>query len=131
MGDRGGRRLPIALGVAISTTALAVGALVIDGRVAFLIVALLVYGIGTGVALPSMRAAALDLVPDQAVGRAAGVMSMSRYAGSIPATVLIALAVSDSGANAAAVLWIAVTVSVVSLLCASLLPGRDPAPATA
>ena len=47
-----------------------------------LVLALVAFGIGLGVAVPNFMTAALESVPETQVGSAAGVLSMSRYVAS-------------------------------------------------
>ena len=57
-----------------------------------LVVVLLVYGTALGSAIANNTTAALESVDELRSGAAAGVLSMSRYVGSIGAAVLIGLA---------------------------------------
>lgn len=85
--DRVGRRLPAVLGSAVLTAGLALLWLVTTGSsgkgLAALTAALAVVGIGSGLSGSSRQAAALESVPDHAIGMAAGTYFTSRYVGGV------------------------------------------------
>ena len=62
--------------------------------------ALLVFGIGLGGAIPSVTTAALQSVSVERTGAAAGVLSMSRYVGSITTSLIIGISVSADASGA-------------------------------
>jgi len=84
LSDRYGRRLPAVIGSACMAAGLAVLWLV-TGRVALvgLTAALALVGIGSGFSGPSRQAAALESVPEHAIGMAAGTYFTSRYVGGV------------------------------------------------
>lgn len=125
LGDVRGRRVPAVVGVAGATGALAVGAALGSsiGSTA-LVVVLLVYGTALGSAIANNTTAALESVDELRSGAAAGVLSMSRYVGSIGAAVLIGLALADDGGGTGLVLLVGAVGSAVAILLATRLPGR-------
>ncbi|MDC3402558.1 MFS transporter [bacterium] len=124
LGDQWGRRRPAVLGllvctIAVATTA-AFGTAVASG---VLIATLLVFGVGYGVASPSILTAGIEAAPEQRVGLAAGVLSMSRYAGSIVASILLTLTVTDDAKGIGTMLVVATIALGISLTTGSRLPG--------
>jgi MFS family permease len=124
-GDRYGRRRPVLLGFAFATF----GVLFIfifaeDIEPGLLILALLVFGIGLGGAIPSVTTAALQSVPIERTGAAAGVLSMSRYVGSITTSLIIGVSVSADASGARVSLGASVVAMVAAVAVARLLPGR-------
>ena len=115
-GDTAGRRrsVGVGLGIAMSGTLLLVpfGA---DIAPVALIVGLLTFGLGTGFASPGIMAAGLGAAPPERAGYAAGVLSMSRYFGSIAASILVSKFVSDNGGGTR----LMYTVTFVALLFAT------------
>lgn len=101
LGDRAGRRRPVMIGqlVALLGVLLVVpfGAGV---RPVVLIAALALFGVGYGLASPSIMTAALESAPEERTGLAAGLLSMSRYVGSITASLLITRFVADDASGA-------------------------------
>ena len=97
-GDEAGRRrsVGVGLGIAMLGTLLLVpfGA---DIAPVVLIAGLLTFGLGTGFASPGIMAAGLGAAPPERAGYAAGMLSMSRYIGSIAASILVSKFVSDNG----------------------------------
>ena len=84
LADRSGRRVPAVAG----TVLLALGALplvlISDGWSWMLLLALLVLiGVGLGFSSASVQTTAVEVVPSNAVGQAAGLFSTMRYLGSI------------------------------------------------
>ena len=99
-GDRSGNRAAILRGLSIG----AFGAALllpfgITVAPAVLIAALAVFGMGLGFASSSIIAAGLEAVPPHQTGVAAGILSASRYVGSIVASVLLAAYVADDGSG--------------------------------
>jgi DHA2 family methylenomycin A resistance protein-like MFS transporter len=88
------------------------------------VAAITIFGFGLGFAVPSVQTAALESVPEEFAGSAAGILSMSRYTGSIPASVLFALLVSEGGSGAQGLLTIASLAMLVAALTATMLPSR-------
>lgn len=84
LSDRVGRRLPAVIGSALMTVGLGVmwmvtGSVTIAGFSA----ALAIVGVGFGLSGSSRQAAALESVPDSAIGMAAGTYFTSRYLGGV------------------------------------------------
>jgi len=133
LGDEWGRRRPVVLGLAVATVAVATSAAFGSSATsAVLIATLLAFGLGYGVASPSILTAGIEAAPEQRVGLAAGLLSMSRYVGSILASILLTLVVTDDVGSIGIVLVISTVGLALSIGTASRLPGRsiDPAPVT-
>src|SRR4029079_16597250 len=75
-----------------------------DVASALLVITLLLFGLGLGVATPSLTTAGIEAVPPARVGSAAGLLSASRYVGSIASTLVLATVVSDDGSGLAVLL---------------------------
>lgn len=128
MSDRWGRRLPVVVGLALGGLAVAVSVPRGDEvSPAALLVSLGLFGLGSGLATPSIMIAALEAAPESRIGIAAGVLSMSRYWGSIVASVVLTVAVSDTGRGTGLMLAVALAGCVAGVVAAGLLPGRDEA----
>ncbi len=131
-GDRSGRRRPIFFGLAIAMAAMA-GLLLagVDVNPVLLAVMLTVFGIGLGVAVPNFMTAALESVPHSRTGSAAGVLSMSRYVGSITTSLAVTVFVSTD-AGGSRILFAMATVSMaLAMVVATWLPGSPTAPPAA
>ena len=129
-GDLRGRRRPVLVGLAV--TLLAVGASAAFGDAvpsALLLTTLLLFGLGLGLASPSVMTAGIEAAPEGRIGSAAGVLSASRYVGSIAATIVLAGVVHDNGDGLATLLAVCAATIAVALACARWLPGRRPAAA--
>jgi MFS family permease len=125
LGDAHGRRRPVVLGLALTVLAVGVSAVAGDGvPSALLIVTLLLFGVGLGVASPSVLTAGIEAAPAARVGSAAGLLSASRYVGSIASTLVLASVVGDDGSGLATLLIVCVVILAVSLAVARKLPGR-------
>jgi len=125
LGDRHGRRAPTRVGLAVATGAVAV--LLIGGptiTVLVLVAGLGLFGVGLGVATPSLMTAALESVPMHRTGAAAGVFAMSRYVGSITTSVAVSVLVTADGHGSRAVLAISLVAMVASVFGAAWLPAR-------
>lgn len=124
LGDQWGRRRPVVLGLLVSTIAVATsaafGSAVASG---VLITTLLVFGIGYGVASPSILTAGIEAAPERRLGLASGLLSMSRYVGSIIASILLTLLVADDASGIGTMLVLSTVMLGFSLLTASRLPG--------
>lgn len=128
VGDRVGRRFPVLVGVAVSAVALAGVALAGDDVGAVLLVAcLLGFGVGLGFASPSVMTAALESVDERRSGTAAGVLSMSRYVGSITTSLLVGAWIADDGTGARGAFVLAVVAAVLALGATTRLPVRPSA----
>ena len=126
-GDRFGRRTPVVVGVGVATVALAVATLAGEGvGPAVLLAVLLLFGFGLGFAVPGNMTAALESVAESRAGSAAGILSMSRYVGSITSSVLVGLWIGDDGRGAGPALAVATVASALALVLAGRLPRRAP-----
>jgi MFS family permease len=120
-----GRRRPVVLGLGISLAALVL-ALVggDDVSSAVLVVTLLLFGIGLGMATPSVMTAGVEAAPLGRAGTAAGVLSSSRYVGSIASTIVLAGVLDDGGGGLTVLLAVCAAGMALSLVAAGRLPGR-------
>jgi MFS family permease len=125
LGDTHGRRRPVVLGLGISLAALVL-ALVggDDVSSAVLVVTLLLFGIGLGMATPSVMTAGVEAAPLGRAGTAAGVLSSSRYVGSIASTIVLAGVLDDGGGGLTVLLAVCAAGMALSLVAAGRLPGR-------
>lgn len=123
-GDAHGRRLPSVVGLASATAAIA-GLLFGGASIppALLIVALGVFGVGLGATTPNLMSAALGSVPSERTGSAAGILSMSRYVGSIGTSVLISRVVTAETEGTRLVLGVSVVCMLLAVLMTRGLPG--------
>ena len=98
LGDRLGRRRPVLLGLTIALVAV-VGSAVggDDVASALLVDHAAAVRRGLGVATPSVMTAGIEAAPLARTGSAAGVLSASRYVGSIASTLVLAGVVADDG----------------------------------
>lgn len=125
LGDERGRRWPVVAGGAATFAAVAVAAANGDGvSSALIVVTLLVFGLGYGVASPSIQTAAIEAAPVDRIGAAAGLLSASRYVGSITSTLVLASVVHDDGDGLATILIVSAASLAIALVAASRLPGR-------
>lgn len=125
LGDQHGRRRPVVLGLAVTIVAVAASAIGGDQvPSALLVLTLLVFGVGLGVATPSVMTAGIEAAPPGRVGSAAGLLSASRYVGSIASTLVLASVVGDDGSGLDVLLVVCVAILAVSLAAARRLPGR-------
>jgi MFS family permease len=125
LGDRRGRRVPVLRGLAVCLVGVTASAVLGDGVAsAVLIATLLCFGLGLGLATPSVQTAGMEAAPDSRIGLASGVLSMSRYVGSITASLLLAALVDDAGAGVAVMLLVSAGSLAVSLAAAWRLPSR-------
>ncbi|MEY2453953.1 MAG: hypothetical protein QOD92_3527 [Acidimicrobiaceae bacterium] len=125
LGDAHGRRRPVILGLTVTVVAVAASAVAGDDvSSALLVVTLLLFGLGLGVATPSVMTAGIEAAPPARVGSAAGLLSASRYVGSIASTLVLASVVRDDGSGLATLLIVCVASLAVSLAVARRLPGR-------
>ncbi len=122
--DHRGRRLPAIIGVATAAFATTLATLVVEDSSAGVVAAITIFGFGLGFAVPSVQTAALESVPEEFAGSAAGILSMSRYTGSIPASVLFAVLVSEGGGGSRTLLTVASLAMVVAVVAATMLPSR-------
>jgi len=125
VGDRFGRRLPVLVGMIVAFAAM-VALLTAGTDVApfVLVSALMAFGIGLGVAVPNFMTAALGSVPETRVGSAAGILSMSRYVGSITTSLAVTAFVTTDADGSRVVFAIAVASMSLAVLVATRLPTR-------
>lgn len=127
VGDRRGRRRPVAVGLVVCTAALvaaAVGGPSIPSPQ--LILVLTAFGFGLGFGLPSVQTAALEVVADHRVGSAAGVLAMSRYVGSITTSVLVGAWLASDGSGARGAFVVAAMAAAGALVMGTRLPASSP-----
>jgi MFS family permease len=125
-GDERGPRLPTAVGLTVA--GFAVTMLLVAGPFIgpyLLVAGLTLFGIGLGVATPNLTSSALTSVPMTRTGGAAGVLSMSRYVGSIATSLAISAFVTADGAGARIVLAMSCVAMVVAVLATSQMPTRS------
>jgi MFS transporter, DHA1 family, tetracycline resistance protein len=125
LGDRAGRRAPVVPGVGL--TVVAVGTLAASGAdvpALVLVIVLAASGIGLGFATPSIMTAALESVDESRSGTASGILSMSRYVGSISASILVSAWLADDGSGASGPLWIGTAAAMAAFASAFVLPAR-------
>lgn len=125
LGDEWGRRRPVLIGLTVATVS--VGAAVAFGAdvaSAMLIVSLLIFGLGLGVATPSVLTAGVEAAPAARVGLASGVLSSGRYVGSIVASILLSALVADDGEGVTTMLVLSTGALILSLGAAANLPSR-------
>ncbi len=124
-GDVRGRRRPVLVGLSVTLIAVAVSAVVGDDVPSWLLVTTLaLFGLGLGLATPSIMTAGIEAAPERRIGAAAGVLSASRYVGSIAATLVLAGVVSDDGEGLSLMLLVCAITLMPALACARWLPGR-------
>ena len=124
-GDVRGRRQPVIVGLSVTLIAVAASAVVGDNAPSWLLVTTLAFfGLGLGVATPSIMTAGIEAAPERRIGAAAGVLSASRYVGSIAATLVLAGVVRDDGEGLSLMLSVCAITLVPALACARWLPGR-------
>lgn len=109
LSDRLGRRVPAAAGLGllgIATLALAIGGGSVP--IVVLVPALATAGLGLGVANPGVQTAAVESVPPERAGVAAGLFSTGRYLGSIVGTAILAglIGADRGGTNAAGAVFV-------------------------
>jgi MFS family permease len=125
LGDARGRRWPVLAGMTATLVAVAASAVSGDNVAsALIVVTLLVFGLGYGVASPSIQTAGIEAAPVDKVGAAAGLLSSSRYIGSITSTLVLASVVTDDGRGLQTMLVVSAASLAVALAAASRLPGR-------
>jgi MFS family permease len=138
IGDRAGYRRIILTGTALTVGSLAVAAVLgADIPAAALVAVLVAFGVGLGSVTPSLTTLAIESVPPDRSGLASGVLSTSRYAGSIVASVTLGVLLGDGVEGIGAMLWISLVATVAALGFGLLLPrhpvhrrafAADPAP---
>ncbi len=125
LGDDHGRRRPVVLGLVLTLVAVAGSALGGDGVPSgVLVVTLLLFGVGFGVASPSVMTAGVEAAPLARAGSASGLLSASRYVGSIASTLVLASVVGDDGSGLMALLIVCAGSLALAAVAAARLPGR-------
>lgn len=127
LGDDHGRRLPARVGMIVAWAAIILlllgGPAIAPGA---LIVGLMLFGLGLGATIPNLQSAALGSVPVTRAGAAAGVLSMSRYVGSITTTLLIVGFVTADAHGTRVVLGTSAVFLLLAILISGWLPGPEP-----
>ena len=124
LGDASGRRRPVVIGLAVTLVAVVASAVGGDDvPSAVLVVSLLLFGIGLGIATPSVMTAGIEAAPRSRAGSAAGLLSASRYVGSITSTLVLAVVVHDDGGGLATLLIVCAASLALALAVARRLPG--------
>lgn len=124
LGDVRGRRFPVLVGLAVATIAVATSAAFGDATAsATLMVTLLVFGLGLGLASPGIQTAGIEAAPERRIGFASGLLSASRYVGSITASILLTVLVDDVGGGAGTMLALCTLALLLGLGTACKLPG--------
>ncbi|MFV2039316.1 MAG: MFS transporter [Acidimicrobiales bacterium] len=127
LGDLRGRRYPVRFGLgaaSVATVAVAVGGA--DMGSVGLLLGTAVFGLGFGLATPSVITVALESVPEDLSATAAGLFGTGRYVGSIPASLLVAFAVSDGIDGVDTVLMVAAVAVVGAFAASAWLPAKEP-----
>ena len=124
LGDVRGRRFPVLIGLAVAAVAVATSAAIGDATAsAVLLVTLLIFGLGLGLAAPGIQTAGIEAAPERRIGFASGLLSASRYVGSIAASLLLTLLVDDAGGGAGTMLALCTVALLLGLGTACKLPG--------
>lgn len=124
-GDRRGRRSPVLAGLSFAAVPMAI--LLVAGPgvgPALLVLMLMAFGIGLGIAVPNLMTAALESVPESRTGSAAGVLSMSRYVGSITTSLAVTAFVTTDAGGSRVLLAMATVSMALAVLVAIWLPTR-------
>lgn len=114
IGDRRGHVRPVLVGMLGVTAGAGLLTIVAGSVPTLLVVAVVLVGLGMGLSNASLQAAALEAVPDRAVASAAGILSTSRYLGSITGSLAIGALVADDGGGARVVLAITTAAALVA-----------------
>src|SRR5207247_1196931 len=125
--DRYGPRLPtvagaLLLGVGLTPLAISAGQLPLEllaGTLAFA-------GVGLALTFPSMRLAAVEVVPERYAALASGVFSTSRYFGGMLGSIAIAIALGGAAATESlrALFWLFTAAAFAAALPGLALPGQ-------
>lgn len=125
--DRYGPRLPtfvgaLLLGAGLTPLALSAGQLPLELLAATLAFA----GIGLALTFPSMRLAAVEVVPERYAALASGVFSTSRYFGGMLGSVAIAIALGATASTDSlrALFWLFTAAAFAAAIPSLALPGR-------
>ncbi len=127
LGDQYGRRTPTMVGLAVAAGAIVVFLIGGPSIATFaLVLGLAAFGMGLGIATPSLTTAAIESVPAHRTGAAAGVVSTSRYVGSVTISIAISALVTADANGTRNVLWIVAASMAAALAATIALPGRVP-----
>src|SRR5882672_362842 len=125
--DRYGPRLPtfagaLLLGVGLTPLAISAGQLPLELLAATLAFA----GVGLALTFPSMRLAAVEVVPERYAALASGVFSTSRYFGGMLGSIAIAIALGGSVTTDAlrALFWLFTAAAFAAAIPSLALPGH-------
>lgn len=125
LGDVRGRRFPVLVGLTVAAAAVATSAVFGDSAAsALLLVTLLFFGLGLGLASPGIQTAGIEAAPERRIGFASGLLSASRYVGSITASILLSVLVDDAGGGAGTMLALCTLALLLALIAARKLPGQ-------
>lgn len=122
-GDARGHRLPATIGLTVAT--IAIVTLVVGGpsiAPVVLVAALALFGVGLGATTPILMSAALSSVSVDRAGAAAGILSTSRYVGSIATSLLIAGLVTADATGTRVVLGVSALCMTLAILVSRGLP---------
>jgi len=129
IGDRLGRRVPVVAGICLCLAAVVMSAVFGDDPASIvLIVSLSLFGIGNGASTPGIMSAGMEAAPRSRIGVAAGLLSMSRYVGSIIGSLLVAAVIADDATGTGTVLMVCALSLVAAIAVATMLPGRRAEP---
>jgi EmrB/QacA subfamily drug resistance transporter len=130
LSDHAGRRTAAVGGLALLSAALvplAVGGA--DVATPMLIGSLAFVGAGLGLSNAAVQAAGVEALDPRDAGIASGIFSTGRYLGGIAAASLVAGLASAGNAHFGLLFGIETVAALLSVLCATALPGRVRAPA--
>jgi len=119
IGDVQGRRRPVVTGIMVGVVGVGMAAAAIESNPQIVLAAMAIFGVGFGLAVPNLTTSALDSVPTHLVGSASGAWSMSRYVGSIPASVVFASMIGDGTSGAQALLILATAAMILAVVASS------------
>ena len=127
VGDRIGRRLPTLVGMAVAVIGVGLAAATLYTTPAVVLLGMAIFGLGFGLGVPNLTTSALEAAPSHLAGSASGMWSMSRYMGSIPASLLFATLLGDGTQGGQTVLAISGVAMLVAIALASRMGRPDDA----
>ncbi len=131
LSDRRGRSFPVVTGMICLLAGTAVLTMGASSSNVALIAGMAIVGVGMGFSTAPLQTAALESVSPAVAGAAAGVLSTSRYLGSITGSLAIAALVGDSTDGARTVLALSAVAAIVATASATqitaLQHGREDA----
>ena len=129
LADQGGRRAAAVAGLALLSVALVPPAVAgADIATPLLLASLALAGAGIGLSNAAVQAAGIESLDPADAGIAAGIFSTGRYLGGIAAASLVAALASSAGGRYGLLFGIETVAALLSMACASALPGRLPTP---